>query len=557
MSSTLIAIIIYGGIMSALLAFTPIALIIFMMVFLNVKAKKAMPISWILTLIIGALFWKIGLHKLLAFSIYGFLKSFDILIILFGAIFLLNALKVSGAMNVINSGFMNISKDRRIQAIIIGWSFSAFIEGAAGFGTPAALAAPLLVGLGFPPMAAAMITLIANSSPVAFGAVGTPVYGAMGTLESLLTKSNIGYSTFLREVTVTTSIIHAVIGTFLPLIIVVIMTGLFGERKSFKEGAKVAPFAIFAGLSFTLPQIAIAFLFGPELPSLLGGTISLLLVILAAKKGFLTPKEIWDFKSSDNPECEIEELPENKVDRKLLIKSWLPYGLVALTLVITRIPAFGIKTYLNSLSLNFDSILGVENLNYNFNWAYLPGVIPFTIVVFFTFFLFKVKMKNMKETFFNTVRQLSGATVALLFGVAMVQIMLNSSDNNSGMNSMLSEMANSVAGFSKGFYPIVSPVFGMLGSFISGSNTVSNILFSSLQFESAVILGLSPVVIVSLQIVGGGIGNMICINNIIAVSATVGISGMEGILVKRNFIPAVIYSLLASGIGMFILYVLK
>jgi len=534
--------------MSTFLAFSPIILIVILMVFLNIKAKVALPISWVVTFIIAVTFWGIGLEKVIAFSFYGLLKSLDILIILFGAILLLNALKVTGAMKIINSGFTNISKDRRIQALIIGWSFSAFIEGAAGFGTPAALAAPLLVGLGFPPLAAAMLTLIMNSTPVAFGAVGTPVYGAMSTIDSLLNASGTSSAEFLSKVTQTTALIHGIIGVFVPLIAVSLMTRFFGKNRSFKDGLKVASFAIFSGITFTVPQYFIARAFGPELPSLLGGIISLMIVVIAAKKGFLIPKDIWDFESK---QLEISYMKDkmHSESNMPLFKAWIPYVLVALILVITRIPSLGIKDFLLSLSLDYNSVLGIENLNYRFNWAYLPGIIPFTLVVFISFAMFKSSFFDIRKAFKVTFKQLSGATVALIFGVAMVQIMLNSGNNNSGLSSMLSEMAKSVASSSNQFYPIVSPMFGMLGSFISGSNTVSNIFFSSLQYETAQILNFPTYIIVALQIVGGGIGNMICVNNVIAVSATVGISGKEGQLIKRNFIPAIIYSLSASMLG--------
>ncbi|MCK5128479.1 MAG: L-lactate permease, partial [Clostridiales bacterium] len=156
--------------MYAIIAVIPILLAVILMAIFNQSAKKALPIAWISVLFIGLFVWKISLSDILAYSVFGMFKAIDLLLIIFGAILILNTLKQSGAMASISQGFYGLSTDRRVQAVIIGWMFGAFIEGAAGFGTPAALAAPLLVGLGFPPLAAAMSTLVFNTSPVAFGA---------------------------------------------------------------------------------------------------------------------------------------------------------------------------------------------------------------------------------------------------------------------------------------------------------------------------------------------------------------------------------------------------
>lgn len=532
--------------MIGLIAFIPILSTIFFMVGLNWGAKKALPISLFIAMIIAKFIWNMEVLNIFAYSIFGVLKALDILIIIFGAILILNTLKESGAMKSINDGFSNISKDRRVQAIIVAWMFSAFIEGAAGFGTPAALAAPLLVGLGFPALSAAMIALVLNSTPVAFGAVGTPINGAMSTLVSTLSTSYIDAGIFLNQLTVLVAFIHCIIGIFLPLLAVAMLTKFFGKEKSFKPALQIAPFAIFSGAAFCIPMFFIAYVFGHELASLVGAFIGLALVIIAAKVGFLLPKQDWDFDGYKKREKIVKSKSENKIS---LFSAWLPYVLIALILVITRIPEFGIKDILVSLTFDISNILGVEGLNYNLKWAYLPGTIPFILIALITHFLHRMSKKEVLNAWTHTFKQLSGATIALFAGVALVQLMLNSSNNLSGYESMLTEMAKSIASFAGDFYIYVAPMIGMLGTFMSGSNTVSNILFASLQFETAHILGLSPLVIVALQVVAGGIGNMICINNIVAVCATVDINGVEGKLMKYNIIPALIYAILAAIIS--------
>ncbi|NQT60785.1 MAG: L-lactate permease [Bacteroidetes bacterium] len=538
--------------MYAALAFLPIVAVIILMTIFNKGSKLSLAIGWVLTVLVTIFFWDMNLVSIAGYSLFGLFKALDIIIIIFGAILILNTLKQSGAMASISQGFRSISPDRRVQAIIIGWMFGAFIEGAAGFGTPAALTAPLLVVLGFPPLAAAVVTLIMNSTPVAFGAVGTPVFGAIGTLTSLFEAGGINPDQFLSSLSLWSAGIHTLIGSFVPLMAIAVMTRFFGAEKSIKPALKIAPFAIFAGLSFTIPYLLIAALLGPELPSLLGGLIGLVIVVTAARKGFLIPGDTWDFPMEEKWEDDWKSrtiqgsMEEGTMP---LLKAWVPYVVIALLLVLSRVPAIGLKGILSSQALSVSFFPGIEK-TYQFKWAYLPGIIPFMLVAVLTIFIHKMEWKRVKTAWRTSFRQISGAAVALFAGIAMVQLMLNSGDNNAGLPSMLTSMAQAMASIGGSLYILVSPFIGVLGSFMSGSNTVSNILFSSLQYETADILSLPAVLIVALQVVGGGIGNMVCINNIVAVSATVGITGVEGKVIRRNFIPMIIYSI---AVGMLVL----
>ncbi|PIX11255.1 MAG: L-lactate permease, partial [Flavobacteriaceae bacterium CG_4_8_14_3_um_filter_31_8] len=457
--------------MNALLAFLPILLTILLMAGFNWGAKKALPIALLFAIAIAFFQWDMDIGHILGYTFFGFLKAIDILIIIFGAILILNTLKLSGAMATINKGFSGITEDRRIQAIIIGFMFGAFIEGAAGFGTPAALAAPLLVGLGFPPLAAALIALIYNSVPVTFGAVGTPIFGAMSTLESNITASALNTETFKLALTQWIAIPNAIAGVFIPLLGIAIMTRFFGKEKSIKPALEVAPFAIFAGLAFMVPYVLIAIYFGPELPSLVGAFIGLGIVVFAAKRGFLVPKTKWDFPQ----ESTWPDLWRSKIDtgatgksKMSLLKAWSPYFLIAIILVITRIPAFGLKQFLSDLTLSINNVAEIEGLNYNLKWAYLPGTIPFVLVAIITHFIHKMSINDVRKAWKLTLKQISGAAIALFAGVGMVQLMLNSNVNASGMDSMLTTMATATANFSGNAYPFFATIIGILGSFMSG-----------------------------------------------------------------------------------------
>jgi lactate permease len=553
--------------MFALLASIPIVLVIVLMVGLNWPAKRVMPIAWVVAVALAAIFWREPINWLVGSTISGALSAFNILIIVFGAILLMNTLKNSGAIKTINKTFHGISSDRRVQAIIIAFLFVSFIEGAAGFGTPAALAAPLMVSLGFPPLAAVVLALIGDSTAVSFGAVGTPIIGGAARvldspgLRESLTEYGWSFETFIQQIGVWSALPHAIMGTLLPLVIVMVMTKLFGEKKSFKEAFQAAPFAIFAGLSFTIPYLLIAVFVGPELPSLLGALIALAITVTAAKAGFLVPKTPWDFPAKDKWQSdwvgEVEPLVEEPDEKPMsAFKAWLPYVLVAAILVITRIPAFGIKQLITSpaVTLSWQNIVGT-NLGYSLQLLYLPGTIPFILVALIAIPLHKMGKGAVSKTWSKSLKQMVPATIALVFAIAMVNIMRFSGNNPIGAPDMLRALSTAAAAGLSSVWTLVAPFVGVLGAFMTGSNTVSNILFSTFQSEVAASSDISRTVIVGLQVVGGAAGNMICVHNVVAACTVVGVLGSEGRIIRINLIPAVIYSLVVGLIGMLAVYV--
>ena len=221
--------------------------------------------------------------------------------------------------------------------------------------------------------------------------------------------------------------------------------------------------------------------------------------------------------------------------------------------VLTRVAFFGIKQLLSSdpLILHVTNIFGNADMNWNFKVLYNPGILPFVLVSLLTMLMHGMRSGEAAQAVKATFRQISGAAVALLFGIAMVNLYRYS--GSEGMDSMLYMMADAMAGLFRGADFIAAPLIGVLGAFMSGSNTVSNTLFASIQFETATILGISQVLIVALQAMGGAIGNMICIHNIVAVCATTGTNGNEGRLIRTNIIPCLIYAFtVAAIVGIFL-----
>jgi lactate permease len=547
------------NILEIITASTPILAVFIFLVILRLPATIAMPISYCITAILALLVWKIPFIQIAAGSIEGIIIAASILWIVFGAILLLNTLSNSGALTSIRNGFLGISRDRRVQLIIIAWLFGAFIEGAAGFGTPAAIGAPLLVALGFPPLAAVSLALISDSSPVSFGAVGTPIL--VGVDQGLRQGSSVApqvseslkgqpLTDYLQSIAQSAVMIDIIIGTLIPLILVSMLTRFFGKNRSWKEGLSLWKFAIFAGLSFTIPAFVVATFLGPEFPSIIGGLVGLAIVVPAARKGFLLPQKTWDFESN-NSEKAIQLSPE-KEDLMPLWLAWFPYLLVALFLVLTRLDVLPLKSTLRSFKVGWQNILGTE-IGTFFEPFYLPGTI-FIVVIVITFFLHKMNMKLLYVTFSQSVKSMIGSIISLCTAVPMVRIFINSGINHSELMSMPMELATFVSDIVGNGWPLVAPVIGSLGSFISGSATFSNMMFSLFQFSVSDQLLLDSKLILALQVLGANAGNMVCVLNVVAAASVVGMIGKEGTIIRMTLLPMVYYVLAAGLIGMMLIF---
>ena len=537
--------------MTALIASLPILLVIVLMLAFNWPAKRALPLGWVLAVVIALLYWKQDFTTSAAWALDGFLEAIGTLVIILGAILIMNTLKHSGAVTAIQRVFNNVNPDRRIQAIIVGFVFAAFIEGAAGFGTPAALAAPLLISLGFPPLCAAIVALIYNSVPVVYGAVGTPTNTATAVTVQAAEALGADPEAYRMALTKFSAISQATCALFIVFFGVFVMCRMFGKNKSGKEAFAALPFALFTAVVFDVVFLALAFFFGPEFPSLIGAIVTLAIVIFAARAGFLCPKKTWDFEPRNEWDASWlskQEVKQDVDNGMSAVLAWVPYVLIALILVGTRLNWFGLKTLLTSdaFKVSIKNILGNENVNWTWNWGWCPGIFPFILVCILTFFLHKMPGAKVKEAFVDTFKQTSGAAIALFFGVSMVYIY-----RNTGMNAVLTDksmlyvMAEALANIFKGAYVIIAPVIGVLGAFMSGSNTVSNTLFAGLQFQTAQLVKMSPVLIVALQNIGGAAGNMICVNNVVAACATTGTMGNEGKIIRTNALPCLIYCIIA------------
>ncbi len=541
-------------------AILPIVLAGVLIIGLRIAAKFVMPIALAVTIVIAYYVWDFSGLNIIASTIQGLFISVEILYIIFGAILLLQLLKYSGGISVIRKSFADISSDRRVQVVIIAWLFGSFLEGASGFGTPAAIVAPLLLALGYPALAAVMLGMLVQSTSVTFGAAGTPILiGVQFGLDSpefatYLAAANLTMMDYLLMVAARVAVFHAIAGTLMPTIMVMMLTRFFGKNRSWTEGLSIFPFALFGGLAFTIPYALTGIFLGPEFPSLLGALIGLPVVVFAARKKFLIREETWDFLPvedwpkhwigtiSANPDDEITRAGMN------LYKAWLPYVILAVLLVLSRLHQLPFREAFLTFEIGWQHIFGTP-ISATSTPLYLPGTI-LVLTGIITMFLHKMHLEDIKTALSESGRILIGAGFVLIFTIPMVRIYINSGINDIGLDSMPIVMADLVASIAGQVYPFFAPAVGGLGAFIAGSNTVSNLLFSLFQFGIAEQLSMPSTLLVALGAVGAAAGNMVAIHNVVAASATVGFLDKEGEVLRLTIIPTIYYLVTIGLLGL-------
>jgi len=550
----------------SVIALIPIAVVFLLLVVARRPAGQAMPVAYVVTVCISVLIWKVPPIRVLASSIQGIVAAAEILYIVLGAVLLLNTLQESGAIAAIRQSLLGISRDRRVQVIIIAWLFGSFIEGASGFGTPAVITVPLLVAIGFPAMAAVISALIIQSTPSTFGAVGTPILigidaGLTGApaVEAQLEALNITQAEYLVAVGRWAGIFHGVIGLFLPLVLVMVLTASFGDRKSVMDGIAAWKFALFSGLAFTVPYTLTALYLGPEFPTLIGGLVGLAIVVPAARRGVFVPPDIWDFPAIERwPEqWSGQDMPRSTPILNTLpaYKAWLPYVLLGLLLMLSRLELLPIRDLFQSVTLTWANILGTD-VTASTQPLYLPPTV-FIIVVIITFFIHNMTLPSVGRAIANVVPLLKKTVLALGAAVLMARVFINSELNGADLQSMPLTLASGMSSLAQQSWPFFAPFVGAIGSFVAGSVTVSNLMFALFQFGVAAQIGLSTAVVLALQCVGASAGNIICVSNIVAAEATVGLTGREGLLIRKGLVPALYYVTFAGGLGLLVIRIIS
>ncbi|ETB63856.1 TPA: L-lactate permease [Candidatus Nomurabacteria bacterium] len=489
------------------LSIFPFLVFIYLLLIKKTTLLKSSLVTALLYTILVVLYWKIIPNYLYISYGKGFFIALDIFIIIFGAIFFLEILKDLKIIKNISFYLKNFSSDYRIQIIIIAWFFEAFLEGTAGFGVPVAIAVPLLMGIGLTPMKSLIIGLLGNSTPGVFGAAGTPIRVGFSGL-------NVSSVPFYAS-------LFNLVGILIPVFMLFMIT--IGRPNRNKEFFEALPFAIWSGIAFTIPSLFIVSL-GQEFPSILGAVVGFILVAITTRFGIFVPKN------------NISLISDQKEEKTMSIfKSFLPYLFLIILLVLGKFLIGKIGIPIN---------IGFRQF-FNF---YNPGFI-FIITGFLIIFFYKSKKKIFKELSLVSLKGAIGPFLVILFMSSMVQIIINSGQNLSGLPSALSLMSSL---FETRLIPFFAPFIGGFGAFITGSVTLSNIMFGSLFNLTSLNMGFNPSIILSLGVAGGAAGNMIALADILTAEAVIGEKNKEREVLRGVIIPCLTYLLILGIIGILI-----
>lgn len=521
--------------LTLLSAYFPIILLIYLMTKKHsMAASTALPLCAFVVYILVFAVFKLDSNLIHASVLSGLLMALTPVTIIAGAIFLFRCMEVSGALAIIRLWLNQLSSNHVAQLMIVGWAFAFLIEGASGFGTPAAIAAPILVGLGFPAVRVVVACLILNSIPVTFGAVGTPIWFGLSMTD--LSPQ------LLNQVAWKAALINTVAA---PFVVLGALAFVVERKQQLKQNII---FILLSTFSCTLPYLLLS-LITVEFPSLIGGFIGLVITLLLAKF---------------NIGLHIEyRVPDDSAAPSLgaVLKASFPLWGTVLLLIVTRIPELGIKSllqltspawqvnlgFLGDFSISTALVFKLENILetdvlWQHNLLYVPSILPFILVGSLTLLWFK--KGSTKAVLHHTQTSLKKPVIALMGALVFVNLMMLGNSQ-----SAVSLIGQNLANISGDKWLIFSPFLGALGSFFSGSATISNLTFAGIQYSIATDLGLNVSTIMALQSVGSAMGNMICIHNIVAVTSILALKNVEGYILKRSIAVLLIYGMVASTMG--------
>lgn len=517
--------------MELFVATLPIILLITSIVFFKKSIIFSGTIA-LLSLIFGGLWWGLSGLDMYSAALRGAFVATEIITIVFAALLIVEVIKRRHLFEPIQRLFQRISPDYRVQAVLLAFVLVYFIEGVAGFGTPAIIVVPLLMTLGFKPLHAVILALVGDTIPVSFGAVGLPItFGVDSVLEGLTSE----HAAITLDTIRTVGLLNILLSTVLAVLIGIMAVVL--RKGSAKEAIEIVPFALLSGLVVSGIAYVTAIYIGAELPSILGGLIGLIVLLFFAKKRIFTPRQ--DVKMSQEKLIPAEE-------RALIWKSLYPYLLLIGLLIVTRIPFFNIGEPLRSLSVGTDALLG-SSIAYSISPLYSAATL-LMIAALTTLALAQKDIRSFKEPLLVTIKKVERPYIALLIVLGFVQIFIYS-DAGGTLSSMPMVIAQSISEWSGSLWPFVVPFVGALGSFLAGSATVSNLIFSGIQYDIALMLELPPATLLSLQSIGAASGNMIALHNIIAALAIAGIAEANTHKVIRSNVKPLLVLLVIAGMA--------
>lgn len=491
-----------------LIAIIPIVWLIVALSKLKMPGYKACLITLVLTVVLAVGFWKFNAVYAASAILEGTLNAlWPICLVIVAALFAYNLTLRTGAMESIKQMLAGVSTDTRVLVLIIGWGFGNFMEGMAGFGTAVAIPASMLAGIGLNPFSAVLACLVANSTPTAFGSVGIPLVtlSAITGIESGTLAAN-------------TAIIQAILCFVSPFIMVYIVGG---GIKALKGAFLIT---LISAISFVLPWYITATVVGAELPNIVGSICCMVCTVIAAKV------------LNKNPQVEAEccaaaiEVQDKKEETALSLskglQAWCSFILIFIMLLATSTLCPPINHFIAKYKTVMVVYAGQGGNKLSFSWINTPGVIIFVAAIIGGF-IQGAKVSTMLEVLTNTLKGNWKTIVTICAVMSVAKIM--------GYSGMISDMASFLVVATGGAYPLISPLIGSIGGFVTGSGTSTSVLFGGLQVETAKNLGLPAAWMAAANALGGGIGKIICPQSIAIGASAINKSGSESKILGSAF----------------------
>ena len=497
--------------MTLILAIVPVLLLIVLMAFFKMPGDRSSVISLIVTMLIALFGFHFAIDDLACSFLYGALKAVSpILIIIVMAIFSYNVLLKTRKMEIIKQQFTSISTDKSIQVLLLTWGFGGLLEAMAGFGTAVAIPAAILISLGFKPVFSAVVSLIANSVATAFGAIGTPVL--VLAKETSLDVQNLSTNVVLQL---------SVLMFLIPLVLLFLTDP---KLKSLPKNLFLA--LLVGGVSLTSQYMAARYM-GAESPAIIGSILSIIVIVIYGK--LTAPKE--------------ERARKNPLRTKDILNAWSIYLLILLLIILTSLLFPGLRhTLENNWVTRISLPVGDSTLNYTISWLTHAGVLLF-IGTFIGGLIQGAGVKEMFTVLWHTVKQLKKTFITVICLVGLSTIM-----DTAGMIAVI---ATALATATGSLYPLFAPVIGCLGTFITGSDTSSNILFGKLQASVAGHINVSPDWLSAANTVGATGGKIISPQSIAIATSASNQQGKEGEILKAA-IPYALAYVVITGVIVFI-----
>lgn len=469
------------------IAMIPVLWLIVSLGVLKMPAHKTCSFTVILTLAIAIICWRMKFIDGITATVEGMaIALWPILLVIVAALFTYNLAVETKTMDVIKKMLSSITTDKRIQVLILAWGFGGFLEAVAGYGTAVAIPTSILASLGFNPLFAAVICLLANTVPTAFGALGIPV-----TTLATVTGLEVVHLSYVTSIQLAGFIV------LIPFLLVIL------TEKSIKALKGVVGITLVSGITFAVPQVFIAKYLGADLPALVASICSMACTILMAKA--MNKEKV--------------ETKEDKIGLKEGVLAWLPYILLCGLILIASPLVPSINSLLAKASSNIHIYTGDATSTTAFSWINTPGMM-ILIATFIAGLIQKLKFTYMLDVLKRTIIQLKTSFITIMSIVAISKIM-----SHSGMTSSISFGLCAITG---SFYPLIAPLLGAIGTFVTGSDTSANILFGALQTEAAKSLSIDPYWIAAANTAGATAGKMISPQSIAIATSATGLIGSEG-----------------------------